>query len=100
MPGLRARFPVGGMQEATTRLIYGKTHRCRGETDSGQRKGGFGGWVRNAKGLRSTSSWLQSAHRDVRYTVGNSVNNIVITMCGARWGLELLEGPTVNYVIV
>ena len=30
----------------------------------------------------------------------NIVNNIVVTMCGARWVLELLEDHFVNYMVV
>ena len=41
--------------------------------------GGFGGWVKKEKGLRS-ANLLQNSHGDVKYSIGNIVNNIVITM--------------------
>ena len=44
------------------------------------------------KGLRSTNWQLQNCHGDVKYSTGNIVNNIVITMCGARWVMKLLQG--------
>ena len=34
----------------------------------------------------------KNSHRDVKYNIGNVVNNIVITMDGARWVLEILRG--------
>ena len=37
------------------------------------------------KGLKSTNWQLQSSHGDVKYSVGNVVNNVLITMYGARW---------------
>ena len=46
-------------------------------------------WVKKVKGLRSTSWWLQNSHGNVKYSAGNRVNNTVITMDGARWGLGL-----------
>ena len=39
--------------------------------------------------LRNTNGYLQSSHRDVRYSRGNIFNNIVMTMYGARWVLEI-----------
>ena len=54
--------------------------------------GGSGGWVKKGKGLRSTNWWLQNSPRDVKLSTGNVVNNIVITMCGARWALEISGG--------
>ena len=62
-------------------------------TDTGNRlmvaraEGGWG--VKTVKGL-STSGWLQNSHGDVKYSTGNTVNNIVITMYGVRWVLDLL----------
>ena len=32
---------------------------------------------------------LQDGHGDVKYSTGNTVNNIKITMDGARWALDL-----------
>ena len=44
------------------------------------------------KGLKSTDWWLQNGHRDAKYSIGNVVNDIVITMYGACWGLEISGG--------
>ena len=37
---------------------------------------------------------------DVEYTIGNTVNNVVITICGARWVLGLSGGSLCKYLIV
>ena len=66
--------------------------KSRTETDSEiqrtfwrlQNGRGFGGCVKEVKWLRSTT-WLQSNHRDVEYSIGNRVNNTVTTMYGVRW---------------
>ena len=52
--------------------------------------GGLGGWVEKVKGLKSTNSLLQNSHEDVKYSIANIVNNILITMHGVRWVLDLL----------
>ena len=44
------------------------------------------------KGLRGTYWQLQNSHRVVKYSIGNIVNSIVMTMCGARRVLEISEG--------
>ena len=46
----------------------------------------------NVKGLRSTNWQLQKNHRDVKYSIGNIVNTVVITMCGAKCVLEISGG--------
>ena len=33
--------------------------------------------------------WLQNSHEDVKYGLGNVVNNTVVTMYGAVWVLEI-----------
>ena len=50
----------------------------------------MGDWVKMVKGLRSTDWWLQNSHRDVKYSIGSTVNNIVITAYGAKWVLEVV----------
>ena len=35
---------------------------------------------------------------DVKHSVGDVVNDTVTTMCGARWGLELLGDHFISYV--
>ena len=44
------------------------------------------------KGLRSTNWQSQSFCEDVKYSIGNIVNNIVTTMYGARWVVEISGG--------
>ena len=73
------------------------THRYREQTDGCQRGGGLEGWMKKVKGLRSTNWLLENSHRDVRYSTGSTVSNIVITMCGARWALGIL-GETLRKV--
>ena len=53
---------------------------------------GLGDWVKRRKGLHSISWPLQNSHGDVKYSVGNISNNIVITMYGARSVLNLWWG--------
>ena len=36
------------------------------------------------KGLRSTNSLAHSSHGDVKYRIGNILNNILVSMCGVR----------------
>ena len=54
--------------------------RHREQADGCQRAGALGDWVKKVKGLRSTDWQLQNTHRDVKYSIGNIVNNIII-MC-------------------
>ena len=44
------------------------------------------------KGLRSTNWQLQNSYGDVKHSIGNIVNDIVITMYGVRWVLDLSQG--------
>ena len=69
-----------------------QTHRYREQTGACQMGGRLGGWVEKMKGLRSTNWQLQNSHGDVKYSIGNIVNNIVITVCGVRRTLELSGG--------
>lgn len=39
---------------------------------------GCWGWVRKAKGLRSTGAQLQNSPGDVKNSIGNTINNTVI----------------------
>lgn len=48
---------------------------------------GVGGWVRKVREFRRPNWLSQNSHRDVKYNTGNPVNNIVITVCSARWEL-------------
>ena len=50
--------------------------------------------------LKRTDWQLQNSHRDVKYSVGSTVNNTVITMYGARGGLGILGGHFIKYMIV
>ena len=55
---------------------------------------GWRGWMEKVKGLRSTNWQLQNRHRDTKRSIGNRVNNTVITMYNARGVLHLLGGIT------
>ena len=53
--------------------------------------------MKKMKGLRSSTNWwLQNSHEDVKYSIGDIVNNIVIIMHGARWVLEIVGGMLCN----
>ena len=43
---------------------------------------GLGGWVKKLKELRSTNCLLRNNHWEVKYSIGNVVNNSLITMYG------------------
>ena len=62
----------------------------RKQTVDCQRGGSSRDQVKKVKGLRSTNWWLQNSHGNVGYGMENTVKNIVITMYGARWVLEIL----------
>ena len=48
---------------------------------------GTGDWVKKAMGLKvQIVSYKIITNRDVKYSTGNRVNNIVISMYGAGWG--------------
>ena len=51
--------------------------------------GALGGWVKKAKELRSTKWQSQNSQGDIKYSLGDTFNNIRI-MYGARWVLKLL----------
>ena len=45
----------------------------------------LGGWVENLKGLRTTNWWLPTSHSNAKGSIGDTVNNIVISTYGVRW---------------
>ena len=55
------------------------THRYR-EHYAGCHLGELENWVKKMKELRSTYWQLQNNPGDVKYSMGNTVSNIVITM--------------------
>ena len=50
----------------------------------------LGGWVKKVKELRSTNWWLQNSQGDIKYGIGNIVNNIVGTVYDVRVVIDLL----------
>ena len=52
------------------------------------------------KGLRSTNWLSQNSHGDVQYSIGNTVNYIVVSMYGVKRVLDLSGGNFVSYVYV
>ena len=78
-----------------------QTQRYREHFDSSQKGVGLvGGWVKKEKELRSADWQLQNSDRYVKYSVGNTVNKVVRTMHGAKWGLEVVGEHFVKYMIV
>lgn len=53
--------------------------------------------VRKFKG---TNWQLQNGHRVVKYSTGNTVNDILITVYGARWILEISGEQFVKYSVL
>ena len=55
---------------------------------------------KKVRGLRSTNWQLQNSHGDVKYSIGNIVNSIVITVwCQVGTG-NIGGGPLGKYMIV
>lgn len=55
--------------------------------------------MKKVKGRRA--NWrLQNSHRTVKNSLGNVVNNIVITMYSARWVLDLSGDYFINDINV
>ena len=48
------------------------------------RRGLVKGLSEKVRGLRSINWLLQNSHRDVKYSTGNIVNNILVTMYSVR----------------
>ena len=51
------------------------------------------------KRWRSTDWWLQSSHRHVKYNRGNAAGNVITTMYGAGWVLDILGVHIVKYLL-
>ena len=51
---------------------------------------GVGEMGEKMKRLRTINWQLRNSHRDIKYSIGNIVSNIAITMYGTRWVLEIL----------
>ena len=45
----------------------------------------------NVKRLRTTNWWLKNSHRNVKYSTGNIVNDIVVTVYSVTEVLEMSE---------
>ena len=52
------------------------------------------------KGLIRTSWQLQTSHRNVKYSIRNIINNIVITMHGISGGNRLIGDHFISYISV
>ena len=65
-----------------------QTPRHREQTDSCQAEGEFGEWVKMVQAF--SIHWQFHSPRDVKGSVGDMVNNVIITMCGGRWVLDLV----------
>ena len=79
---------IVGSKQQNKQTKQKQSYRYRKQTDGCQR-GGVGGWAKKVKGLRSTNWQLQTSHGDGKYSLRNTVNNITITMYGARLVLDL-----------
>ena len=69
-----------------------ETHSQMQRTDDGCQ--GRWGTGRKGKGIRKYKLAVTKEPWDVKDSIGDIVHNIAITMCGARWVLELLGGIT------
>ena len=50
---------------------------------------GVGGLGEKGERISSTKKYLQNSKGNIQYSTRNIVNNIVVTMYGARWVFEL-----------
>lgn len=50
------------------------------------------GWVKKVKGFVSTNWPSENSHGDVRYSIGNIVNNMAVIMYSVREVQDLLGG--------
>lgn len=58
------------------------------------------GMMKEMKGLKTTNWQLQNSPGDVKDSIGNIVSNIVVTMYGVRWVLDLLGGPLFKLCLI
>ena len=77
-----------------------QTHRHREQTDGCLVGGGFEGLGKNGKGIKKYKLVIAKQSWGYEYSIGNTVNDIVVTMCGAIWVLEILGGPLVKYMMI
>ena len=67
-----------------------QTNRDSKQTDGCQIRRGLKGWVKKVvKVLRLTDWQLKKYSKDVKYNLGNIVNNIVIIIHSIRWVQDL-----------
>ena len=76
-----------------------KTHKHRKQTDCCQRGGELGDWERRGEGLKRYNYKILVGVYSAAQGI-SSADHIAITMCGARWALEILGGTLCNYVLV
>lgn len=60
-------------------------------TENKQTVARWEGLGENGEAIKYKSA-ATNTHGDVKYGMGNIENNILITMCGVRWVLDLLVG--------
>ena len=72
-------------QNEQIKQIY--LHRYREQSDGCQMGEGWG-ISENNEGIKYKQE-VKNSHGNVKYSIGNTVNDVVITLYGARWVLEL-----------
>ena len=55
--------------------------------------------MKKVKGLRRTIWLLQNSHGDIKYSIGNIVNSMLITMHGVRWVRDLQDDHSISYIM-
>ena len=55
--------------------------------------------MKKVKGLRRTIWLLQNSHGDIKYSIGNIVNSMLITMHGVRWVQDLQDDHSISYIM-
>ena len=52
-----------------------------------------GNWMKKNKGIEKYGSAVTKQSQGVKYSRASVISSTAVTLCGARWGLEILGGP-------
>lgn len=72
------------------KITFPQTRKCGEQTDGWRRGGELGSWAEKVKGLEAQIGSYRVSCGNVKFSTGNRVNDIVMTVYGARWVLDVL----------
>ena len=75
------------LKNQNEQTVQKKAHRYREHFDGCQMGGGLWGWMEKVEGLSRGKYTLVVAEKTwgCKYSIGNIINNILISMRGIRW---------------